>query len=270
MTNQHSQGQREIHHQTDHQLENIMGPSASEVYHQLIKKLRLSNLNFLLSETPYSAQIIIRKRFLKDVTCPDPSFDVSAANETIVKDYEILKESNCLLENEISELKLVSERDKENIAILEEKVVKAEAAALKSFEKSNIELSTLKKTNKSLNSNLEEVKRELSLKNKQLKQKEKEIHKSDVKCENLSCNLKKVKDELSSLKQERRKYFKKKLVNHEEASESNNNSVKTIESGLGLATTDQPQRSRSPSLCPRAQSTQTPPRTPHLVPTQIQ
>ena len=49
-----------------------------------------------------------------------------------------------------------------------------------------------------------------------------------------------MKDELSSLKQERRKYFKKKLVNHEEASESNNNAVKTIESGLGLATTDQP------------------------------
>ena len=95
-----------------------------------------------------------------------------------------------------------------------------------------------------------------------MKQKEKEIHKSDVKCENLSCNLKKVKDELSSLKQERRKYFKKKLVNHEEASESNNNSVKTIESGLGLATTDQPPRSRSSSLFPRAQSTQTPPRTP--------
>ena len=106
-------------------------------------------MNFLLSETPYSAQIIIRKRFLKDVACPDPSFDATAANETIVKDYEVLKESNCLLENEINELKLASEREKETIAILEEKLAKAEAAALKSFEKSNIELSTLKKANKS-------------------------------------------------------------------------------------------------------------------------
>ena len=74
-------------------------------------------MNFLLSETPYSAQIIIRKRFLKEVTSPDPSFDVdTAANEPIEKENEILKESNCMLKNEISELKLVSEREKETIA----------------------------------------------------------------------------------------------------------------------------------------------------------
>ena len=221
-------------------------------------------MNFLLSETPYSAQIIIRKRFLKEVSSPDPSFDVdTAANEPIEKENEILKESNCMLKNEISELKLVSEREKETIAILKEKVAKSEAAAIKSFEKSNIELSTLKKANKSLNNNLEEVKRELSLKNKQFKQKEKELHKSDVKCENLSCNLKKVKQELSSLKLERMKCSKKKLANHEEATESNNNAVTTVESGSGLAATDQLQHSRrSPSPCPRAQSTQTPPGTP--------
>ena len=262
MTNQHSQGQREIHHQTDHQLENIMGPSASEVYHQLIKKLRLSNLNFLLSETPYSAQIIIRKRFLKDVTCPDPCFDVKAV-ETIRNDYEILKESNCMLKTEISELRMVSEREKETIAILEEKLGKAEAAALKSFEKTKIELATLKNANKGLSNNLEEIKKENSLKNKQLKQKEKEIKKSDVKCENLSSNLKEVKQELKCLKQERIKYSNKKFANHEKATESNNNLVETDESDPGLATTDQLQHSRRPpSPRPRAQSTHTPPGTP--------
>ena len=87
---------------------------------------------------------------------------------SLVKYYEILKESNCLLKSEKSELKLVSKREKETIAILEEKVAKAEAAALKSFKKSNIELSTLNKADKSLNNNLEEVKRERSLRTNSL------------------------------------------------------------------------------------------------------
>ena len=53
------------------------------------------------------------------------------------------------------------------------------------------------------------------------------------------------------------------MANREEATESNNNAVKTIEAVSGLAATDQPQHSRrSPSPCPRAQSTQTPPGTP--------
>ena len=34
--------------------------SAQEVYHQFIYQLRSSNLNFVLSETPYSAQILLR------------------------------------------------------------------------------------------------------------------------------------------------------------------------------------------------------------------
>ena len=34
-------------------------------------QLRYSNLNFFLSETPYSAQIILRKPFVKECSGPD-------------------------------------------------------------------------------------------------------------------------------------------------------------------------------------------------------
>ena len=40
--------------------------SAQDVCHQLMYELRMSNLHFTLSQTPYSVQIVIRKHFLKD------------------------------------------------------------------------------------------------------------------------------------------------------------------------------------------------------------
>ena len=51
-----------------------MTTTASEIFQLLVQKLRQGHLNFHLTETPYSAQILIRKRFLKDKTCPSPSF----------------------------------------------------------------------------------------------------------------------------------------------------------------------------------------------------
>ena len=45
--------------ETSDKVQNI-AMSAQEVYHQFIYQLRSSNLNFVLSETPYSAQILLR------------------------------------------------------------------------------------------------------------------------------------------------------------------------------------------------------------------
>ena len=42
-----------------------MGISAHEACHHLLHQLRLSNLHFVISETPYSAQIMLRKRFFE-------------------------------------------------------------------------------------------------------------------------------------------------------------------------------------------------------------
>ena len=53
-----------------------MTVSAQEVCHQLLYQLRQSNLNFQVSETSYSAQILLRKRFLKESLGPAPYFNL--------------------------------------------------------------------------------------------------------------------------------------------------------------------------------------------------
>ena len=126
-----------------------MAAITNQVFQQLMEKLRLSNLNFLVSETPYSAQIMIRKRFLKDTDCPEPGFqDIS--NEAFKENIKILKEENFALRNELNVPKLANEREKETTVLLEDKVAKAESAASKSFEKNSSEVSALKKVNSTL------------------------------------------------------------------------------------------------------------------------
>ena len=44
--------------------------SPQEVYQDLVHQLRHSHLHFVLSETPYSAQILLRKGFLKEAKGP--------------------------------------------------------------------------------------------------------------------------------------------------------------------------------------------------------
>ena len=48
--------------------------SASETFQQLAKCLYNSNLHFVVTETPYSAQIVIRKIFLSGKTGPASDF----------------------------------------------------------------------------------------------------------------------------------------------------------------------------------------------------
>ena len=56
-----------------------MAMAVNTVFQNLVQKLYESGLHFYLSETPFSAQILIRKKILKDrtgssltvATCPD-------------------------------------------------------------------------------------------------------------------------------------------------------------------------------------------------------
>ena len=92
----------------------------SEVFQQLVQKLYSSHLHFHLSETPFSAQILIRKKFLDD-RLPSPSTSTGSAlsNEDV---------SN--LTNQISELKEKVKDSSKVINILEKKLGEAEALAL--------------------------------------------------------------------------------------------------------------------------------------------
>ena len=77
----------------------------------------------------------------------------------------------------------------ETIHILEEKISKAEAAALKSYKEKNTESITFKKLVKDLHDEVATNKKDLNLKNKAIKEKEKEILKLDQNLTLLMTNL---------------------------------------------------------------------------------
>ena len=112
-----------------------MGVSPQDVCQQLLHQLRLSNLNFLISETPYSANICLRKRFVKDpknhTILPDAK-PLSNSNEKILENQiHALVNENSTLKSQIESAKKAS---RETINLLEEKLAKAEASTIKSLK----------------------------------------------------------------------------------------------------------------------------------------
>ena len=88
--------------------------------------------------------------------------------------------------------------------------MKAEAGALKSYEQSNHDILTLKTVNKNLNTELESLKRDQKLKIKTIRDKNKEVQKLEVKCDNLRSNMRNLRVELKSLKTENSKFGRQK------------------------------------------------------------
>ena len=189
-----------------------MTVSAQEVCHQLLYQLRQSNLNFQVSETPYSAQILLRKRFLEESLGPAPYFNLPSTqnNHDLEDQLDTFAEENTVLLNRLADLEQTRKSERDTVKILEEKVAKVEAAALKSFEKSALEISTLKNANKNLNLELESERKENKQKAKVTKDKEREIQKLETKCENLTNNVRSMKVEMKSLKAENSKLSKKR------------------------------------------------------------
>ena len=99
--------------------------SANYICDQIIQEIRSSQLNFVISETPYSAQISLRKKFLKEFN-PGKTVQGNLATQ-----QNYLEEA---LDN-IEKFKVQSESDRDTIAILETKVQKAEADLYYSIEK---------------------------------------------------------------------------------------------------------------------------------------
>ena len=178
--------------------------AAQEVFHQLMYQLRSSNLNFILSETPYSAQILLRKRFLKEASGPSSNF--SSLNQN--HDTE-LQNKNDSLAKLVQDLSLSNESSKETVNILEDKIAKIEAEAMKNYKDSSDKVDTLKGVIKNHKIEIENIKKDLKLENKTVKEKSKEIFKLEQKCENLQNNVKNFKLEISTLKSENKKIVKK-------------------------------------------------------------
>ena len=119
---------------------------------------------------------------------------------------------NLKLKEENEELQSQNRSSTEIVTILEQKIAKIEAAALKSYEDKNLETATLRDALKNTKAELEMNKKDLNAKNKLVKEKEKENQKLDQKNENLVENVKKLKSDVNSLKTEIQKFEKQKKI----------------------------------------------------------
>ena len=186
-----------------------MDALAQSVCQQLISQLKLSHLNYLVTETPYSAQITIRKRFLKEYSGPNSNFFLFGSDvKNLESQIKELTDENAILKKEIANEKDAKKIDKDNIEVLEGKIKHAEAEALKAYERSKVETSSLKNVNKNLNTEHEQLKSDLNLRSKNLKQKEKEVTKLQMKVDNLENTVKEIRCESKNLKAEHKRLEK--------------------------------------------------------------
>ena len=193
-----------------------MTSTASETFQQLVQKLYHSHLNFYLTETPYSAQIVIRKRFLKDTNGPSPSF-----SPTSIQTEEVDR-----LHNQVLDLQKTAERLNKTIESLESKKAQAEAQAVKTHEIKTTEISVLKNSYKKSEDTIKALKKDLDDKQKDVKGKEKIIHELELKCENLITNIKNHKAELTKVKKENKKLLKHKTKTDQQFSSDSNQNIR--------------------------------------------
>ena len=141
-----------------------MEATANEMFQQLVQTLYASHLHFYLSETPFSAQICIRKKFLKD----GPTSNASPTG------FNSLNETAFI---QIKELQKKVESSDEIINILESKLEEAESKVLKAFNDKKIEIDTLKNSIKKSDQEVRNLRKDLNDERKLLKEK-KETFKS--------------------------------------------------------------------------------------------
>ena len=130
-----------------------------------------------MSETPHSVKIMRRKHFLKDFSGPASIFGLNSFSQefnNLKHENNLLVTENYKLNDQIEELKCQISSSNSTLDILETKIEKVEAAALKSYEEINLEINTLKDALKNRNVEVETCKRDLNAKNEYLREKEKE------------------------------------------------------------------------------------------------
>ena len=184
-----------------------MAYTASDVCQQILNPLRTSNLNFLVTETPYSAQITIRKRFLKSTSGPQTFSKIHSLTENSL--IQKLEEENSDLKLIVTNLQAVLTKSEanvkisnENCVILEQKIDKIESDALDAFDENKREVNALQTKLTKLNSDISSLKGDLNSAKKIIKEKEKEVKKLGTKVEIAAESVKKYKAEKAKVEQE--------------------------------------------------------------------
>ena len=179
-----------------------MTATANEKYRQLVQTLYSSQLHFHLSETPFSAQILLRKKLLKDRTSESsPSFHLQT--ETV--------------HTKVLDLQKKLDDSNEIIKILQAKSDQAESKALKVYNEKKLEIEMLKNSIKKCNLEMRNLKKDIDDEKKLVRQKEKIIQKLEHKCDNLITENKHVKTELCKVKNETKKLSKNKNTKQQPA-----------------------------------------------------
>ena len=177
--------------------------SGNKNFRELVEKLYESDLHFHMSETPFSAQILIRKKLLKN-----SKNSASTTASTVATSTSEMIDS---LKNQIMQLEKNIEESSEVNNMLQNKLGKAEAHALKVYEDKKTEVDTLKITLKKSDQEARKLKKELEDEQRITKEKEKMLKKLENKCENLTTNIKNVRTELQRVKNESKKLLKNKI-----------------------------------------------------------
>jgi cell division septum initiation protein DivIVA len=167
----------------------------------VLDALRDSSLNLLVSESPYSIQICIRKRFLKDAPQQKLRNDpLSTTVKSLEKNCETLANENATLVEALEEADKALQSSKSTNDILHNKMDRAENELFENHtEKKDIETKA-KETKKKLNQEIDEMQSKLQAVNKENKSKDKQIHDLNKTINAARDTIKNLKEEKSSLK----------------------------------------------------------------------
>ena len=120
-----------------------MAASPHETCEILLNQVKNSKLNFILSETPYSVNICLKKRFVKEF--PHQSYHSEISSLPYTTCDRNLVEENTNLKAHVESLLEEKASERHLIKILEEKVAKAEAEAYRHLKELKTSTDALEK-----------------------------------------------------------------------------------------------------------------------------
>ena len=187
----------------------------------LVQQVRASNLNFSLIETPFSVNISLRKRFVRDFSTGSQNSAVNMSTKLSSNFGQELVEENDKVKLKLSQTVLEKEALEKVVKELESKFESAESEVLsyckelkkirKDFERETEGAKVLKTVINNLNKEISKNKVESNAFAKELKTKIKEISKLDNKIDNQQDTIKNLKAEKNKLKDEKVKLEKDAL-----------------------------------------------------------
>ena len=170
----------------------------------------MSNLNYQLQLTPFSALVSLKKTFVKDKFGKHllPTKKVNHGESSQYERCALIDKIDSL-DQKLQEMQTRGKNDAETIRILELKAANAEASVLKVYKVKDEEVIVLEKAKKSAESEITSLKNEIKGKNETIRKTAKEFYNLKQNCERFEANLETSKKEINLLKCENKKLRKK-------------------------------------------------------------